>query len=369
MSILENKKIAIIGAGVAGILALQLLKKKIKNADFVLVGDNGSFVFTPRLTEILSESLHEKYVARPVSIFKDKNVHVIISKAKKVDLKNQIIFLKNNEKIKYDIVVFSQGAKTNFLKLKNAEKCCLQFKDYRDVEKLRNKVLSGLKSINGKKNKKLSIALIGGGATGTELAFALKELILKNRKKYPNARINNNVEISVYQGSGTIVKGSHPYIVKKAYEEAKLLNIKIFTNHHATDIKDNTIFFREDKPKKADIIVWVAGITPNVIEFDPKIGLQDNAIPVRKTLQLKDFNNAFAIGDCAFSLDMENKPYPKTAQIAVQQAFHVSRNIMFLIKNKKLKPFNYKIRGYFLALSHYKAAILFLFLKFCDKEN
>src|SRR3989344_5211301 len=255
MSILENKKIAIIGAGVAGILALQLLKKKIK----------------------------------------------------KVDLKNQIIFLKNNEKIKYDIVVFSQGAKTNFLKLKNAEKCCLQFKDYRDVEKLKN-----------------------------------------------------NVEISVYQGSGTIVKGSHPYIVKKAYEEAKLLNIKIFTNHHATDIKDNTIFFREDKPKKADIIVWVAGITPNVIEFDPKIGLQDNAIPVRKTLQLKDFNNAFAIGDCAFSLDMENKPYPKTAQIAVQQAFHVSRNIMFLIKNKKLKPFNYKIRGYFLALSHYKAAILFL---------
>src|SRR3989338_8027615 len=309
MSILENKKIAIIGAGVAGILALQLLKKKIKNADFVLVGDNGSFVFTPRLTEILSESLHEKYVARPVSIFKDKNVHVIISKAKKVDLKNQIIFLKNNEKIKYDIVVFSQGAKTNFLKLKNAEKCCLQFKDYRDVEKLRNKVLSGLKSINGKKNKKLSIALIGGGATGTELAFALKELILKNRKKYPNARINNNV----------------------------------------------------------DIIVWVAGITPNVIEFDPKIGLQDNAIPVRKTLQLKDFNNAFAIGDCAFSLDMENKPYPKTAQIAVQQAFHVSRNIMFLIKNKKLKPFNYKIRGYFLALSHYKAAILFLFLKFNGK--
>src|SRR3989344_1843200 len=304
MSILENKKIAIIGAGVAGILALQLLKKKIKNADFVLVGDNGSFVFTPRLTEILIESLHEKYVARPVSIFKDKNVHVIISKAKKVDLKNQIIFLK--------------------------------------------------------KNKKLSIALIGGGATGTELAFALKELILKNRKKYPNASINNNVKISIYQGSGTIVKGSHPYIVKKAYEEAKLLNIKIFTNHHATDIKDNTIFFREDKPKKADIIVWVAGITPNVIEFDPKIGLQDNAIPVRKTLQLKDFNNAFAIGDCAFSLDMENKPYPKTAQIAVQQAFHVSRNIMFLIKNKKLKPFNYKIRGYFLALSHYKAAILFL---------
>ena len=357
-----QQKIAIIGAGVGGILTLQLLKKKLPNADFILIDDNNFFVFTPRLTEVLSEMVPEKHTVRPTEIFKDRNVEVIISKAKKVDLKQQKIYLENKSKVKYDVIVFAHGARTNFFGLKNAEKNCFKFKDYQDAKKLRSKVLDSVKNINGK-NRKLDIALIGGGPTGTELAFALRDLILRHKKEYSAVDISN-IAISIFQGSETIVKGQHPWIIEKAQKEAEKFNIGVYTSHRAIGINNSTISFEDGSSAKADIIVWVAGITPNMIEFEPKIQLEKGSIPVKRTLQLKDFENAFAIGDCSLSLDPENRMYPKTAQIASQHAYHASNNIVHLIKNEKLKPFEYKIKGFFLALGNHKTAALAYFLKF-----
>lgn len=353
-------KIAIIGAGVGGILTLQLLHKKLPDAEFVLIDDNNFFVFTPRLTEVLSEMVPEKYTVRPTKLFENKDVHVIISKAKKVDLKKQEIYL-DNKTINYDIIIFAHGARTNFFGLKNVEKYCFQFKDYQDTKKIRENILKRLLKLD--ENKKLSIALVGGGPTGTELAFALRDLILHHKKEYPKISINN-VEISIFQSSNTLVKEQHPWIIKKAQKEAERLGIKVYTNHHVIDVKDNTMFFKGNGSKKADIIIWVAGVTPNKLEYIPKINLEQGSIPVRNTLQLKDFDNAFAIGDCSFSLDSNNIPYPKTAQIAAQHAYLASDNIVHLIKNEKLKSFTYKIKGFFLALGHYRTAARILFLKF-----
>lgn len=354
MHYLETKKIAIIGAGIGGILAMQLLKKRLKKANFILIDENDFFVYTPRLTEILSKTVPEIYSIRPTKLFNDKNVKVIIDRVNKVNLQKQEIYLKNKNKINYDIAVFAQGAKTNFFGLKNAEKYCLQFKDYKDAHILRKKIIDGAR-------EKLSIAIIGGGPTGTELSFAIRDICFNekiDRKK---------LEISIYQGAGTLINGFPSWFIKKANKEAGKSDIKVYTNHHASDVNNNIVSFKEGGTAKADIIIWVAGITPNLIELEPKIELSGGSMPIRETLQLKNFNNAFAIGDCSVCIDTCNNPYPKTAQIAIQEAMHLANNIVLLQNKKQLKPFTYKIRGNFLALGRDRAAARVLFLLFDGK--
>lgn len=356
---METKKIAIIGAGIGGILTLQLLKKKIDNAFFYLIDDNDHFVFTPRLTEILSEAVSEEFIAKPTEIFNDDNVKVIISKVKKIDLEKRLIYLENNKGVNYDLVVFAHGAKTNFFDSKSAETNCLQFKDYQDAVKLRELIIEKLKT-----NNTFSVAVIGGGPTGTELAFAIRDLLLHEKENFPTADVNEGIEITIYQGGETLVKGLHPYMIKKAEEEADTFNIKVVPNVHVIDVKNNEMIFKEGGSAKADIIVWAAGVMPNVIEFEPKVELERGSIPVSPTLQLINHRNAFAIGDCCLCFDQDNKPYPRTAQISLQQAMHLSNNIFNMLNNRKLESFNYKVKGTFLALGHNKTAVQAFFLKF-----
>lgn len=358
---MEIKKIVIIGAGIGGVLSLQLLKKKFKNANFTLIGSNDMFLFTPRLTEIVSKSTPEDLIAIQTDMLKDNNVYVIISEVIKVNLNEKVVHLENNQKMNYDYLVFAQGAKTNFFGSESMERNSLQFKDYKDAIKLRNLILDKVESNDF---NKLKVAIIGGGPTGTELSYAIRDLLIHEKDNFPSVDVNNDIEITIYQGGDTLVKGLDPYLIKKAHEEADELNIKIVTNHHVSDIKENEMYFKEGGKEKADIIVWVAGVKPNIIDLEPKLELQRGAIPVSPTLQLIDHRNAFALGDCCLCFDANNEPYPRTAQIAIQQAYIIADNITSLENNNKLKNFDYNTKGTFLALGNNKAAVQAFFIKF-----
>jgi len=302
----------------------------------------------------MSGMISKKYIIRPLDVFEQSHVHIVHSKAKGVDLKNKVVNLENGGKLNYEVLIFSQGAKTNFFGLKNAEKNTLQFKNYQDVEKIQKIFSNALKNHN-KKGGSCSLAIIGGGATGTELAFSFKDYVEKHRKEFPNVK-EDQIKISIFQSPKHLVKGFHPSIGKIAEKEARRRNIELMTGKRVIDIKDNKLFFKEGKPIGADLVVWVAGVIPNIIPCSPELELNRGAIPVEKTLELKDYKGVFAIGDCNYSLDPDDKPYPTTAQTANQQAIHVAKNVDLFFEEKKLKKFNYRTRGVFLALGHNKTA-------------
>ena len=348
-------KIAIIGAGIGGVLAVQEIKKRIPKAKITLIDNNKFFVFTPRLTEVMSEMVHEKWIVTPLEVFESSKVHVILAKATNVDFKKKIIQLSNKEKVRYDYLIFAQGAKTNFFGLEVAKKNAMQFKDYEDAEKVKDRIKKAFSQINYGKKKNFKIALIGGGPTGTELAFAIRDYTKQHKKDYPKLD-EKNIKITIYQSPKTLVPDFDERIIKIAHKEAERENIEIKSNHRVVDIKKNKLYFKEGKPESADLIIWMTGVTPNVIPCVPELKLERGAIPVKKTLQLKNHNNVFAIGDCNYSLDPKSKPYAPTAQNANQQAIHLSKNLKLLIDKKPLKDFNYKTRGVFLSLGYCKTA-------------
>ncbi len=343
-------KIVVIGAGVGGVLTVQNLHKKLPEAEITLIDNNNYFVFTPRLTEVLSEMVAEKYIVRPTDVFETKNVNVIIAKAERVDLEKKTVYLNNSKKISYDILVFAQGAKTNFFGNENLAKHCLQFKDYQDVDILKERILAGMREINRKTRDSYQISLVGGGATAVEVAFALKDYIKHHIGGFIHVK-DEDINIAIFQSASSLVPYFPQKMIEKTHKEVQKKNIQLYLNHKVVDVQKNLILCQKDK-YPFDITIWMAGVTPNQIPCKPQPSLTKGHMPVNKYLQVTD--NVFAIGDCSLCLNEKGQPYPTTAQIAVQEAYHVSKNIVNLVKGKKLKPFNYHIRGNFLALGNHK---------------
>lgn len=354
--------IAVIGAGVGGVLTIQYLKDKLPDSKFFLIDKEEHFVFTPRLTELFSESINKEYIVAPKTIFKQKNVEVVKSNAKKVDLRKQEITLQNKRKIIYDYIIFSQGAKTNFFGKEKLKKKTFPFKTEAQVENLKKQIKKAISKINSKKLEEFKIAIVGGGATGTELAFAFRDYTKVHSIKENNS--HKKIKVSIFQSGKNLVPYWDKKIIEMAEKAAKKEDIEVVTGKRTVNIKNKTLIFEDKTSYKADIIVWVAGVTPNVVETEQKLELKNGAIPVMKTLQLKDHENAFAIGDCAYVIDPKGKPYAPTAQNASQEAEHAAKNILRRINKKPLKDFNYKTRGVFLALGKNKTIAQVYFLVF-----
>lgn len=342
---MEKTKIVIIGAGIGGILLLKSLRDSV-DADFTIIDDNDYFVFTPRLTEIFSESISKDYVVRPTRVFEDSNVNVVIDEAKNVDLEEEIVECGNTS-IEYDFLVFSQGASTNTLGVNGVNECCNLFKDYQDVSSLKNEIVE--KSIE---QDSLNISLVGGGPTGTELGFAIDDLVRKDKILLDREDVN----ISIFESGDSLVGNMSEWFSNKAMSEAEKRGINVLTGKKVEEVSDDNILLSNGSKRDSDITVWVAGVKPNVIDTDPSLELESDGIPVRRTLQLEDYDNVLAIGDCNYLLNPEGEEYPKTAQIASEQAKTASENIKSLVKgDDDLEEFNYRIRGNLLALGNHNA--------------
>ena len=114
------KKVVVIGAGFAGLMALEQLAKS-KNLELNLLNDKDDFLFTPRLTELLNESINKKIVIKPIREIFGNKVNFIKEKADFIDFERNIV-RAGNKKVGYDYLVMAQGATTNFFGNKNIEK-------------------------------------------------------------------------------------------------------------------------------------------------------------------------------------------------------------------------------------------------------
>ena len=322
-------KIVIIGGGIAGIYALKKLKEKIKDADYFIINDKNYFLFTPKLVDILIDSKIEKSTIFPLENLSNEKTKVIINKVNSVNLSEKKIYT-DNEEIDFDILIFAQGAKTNFFGIENLEKYSIHYKNYEDLNNIKDKIQ---KLSDGSK-----ISIIGGGPTGTELAFSISNK-LKNEFK------NKKIEISIYQSGETLIPTFDEKLIKKSHSNSEKIGINLKTNSRVLNIDENKIFLKDGSVEESDMIIWATGIISNKIETYPEIDLKNESIPVKETLQIKDFDNVFAIGDCNFLTDKDGKSYPPTAQVAVQQSEHVALNIFKFLKNETLEDFKYKHKG------------------------
>ncbi len=202
----------------------------------------------------------------------------------------------------------------------------------------------------------LDIVIIGGGATGVELAAELREAAgAYAAYGFNRLQVQRDVRITLLEGAPRILA---PLPERVSSSAARLLDeraIRVVTNCRVTRIDAHCVADNDGQVYPSDICVWAAGI--RAPEFLASLGLpvtKGSAIEVDGHLRVKGVEGVYALGDCAACVDGSGKPVPPRAQAAHQQADYLLKTFMNMAAGHPppKHPYVYKDYGSLVSIGH-----------------
>ncbi|MFA9371641.1 MAG: NAD(P)/FAD-dependent oxidoreductase [Labilibaculum antarcticum] len=349
----ENGKIriVIIGGGFAGLkLARQLVKTKYQ---VVLIDKNNFHQFQPLFYQVATSGLEPSSIAFPLrKIFqKRKNVHFRMAELLEVNPNIQEVYTSLGS-LKYDHLVLATGVDTNYFGNKNIEEFGIPMKSVSEAIFLRNSILRNYeKALNESDPKKaanyMNIVLVGGGPTGVELAGALVEM--KNEilpKDYPELDFSL-MNVYLFEASNRLLSGMSEKASAKAKSYLEKLGVIVKTEARVADYDGLTISLADGEEFNSYTLVWAAGVVANPIKGISEIAAtRGGRLRVDLFNRVSGLNNVYALGDLALQKEGEHQDgHPQVAQVGLQQAAVLGKNLINIQKGKEMKAFHYKDRG------------------------
>ncbi len=349
----ENGKtrIVIIGGGFAGLkLARQLVKTKYQ---VVLIDKNNFHQFQPLFYQVATSGLEPSSIAFPLrKIFqKRKNVHFRMAELLEVNPNLQEIYTSLGS-LKYDHLVLATGVDTNYFGNKNIEEFGIPMKSVSEAIFLRNSILRNYeKALNESDPKKaanyMNIVLVGGGPTGVELAGALAEM--KNEilpKDYPELDFSL-MNVYLFEASDRLLSGMSEKASAKAKIYLEKLGVIVKTEARVADYDGLKISLADGEEFYSYALVWAAGVVAKPIKGISEIAAtRGGRLRVDLFNKLSGLNNVYALGDLALQKEGEyQNGHPQVAQVGLQQAAVLGKNLINIQNGKEMKAFHYKDRG------------------------
>lgn len=363
---IDLPRVVIIGSGFAGLK----LAKKLNSTSYqtVLIDKNNYHSFQPLLYQVASSGLNPDSISYPIrKIFKGKKrFHYRMADVSRIDPKLKCIHT-NIGNLDYDILVIATGAKTNFFGQDNLERNSFAMKTVNQALDLRSIILQNFEeALNttdlAERNQLMNFVIVGGGATGVELAGALAELkhhILP--KDYPDLDIRN-MQVHILEASDRLLAAMSPKSSKNAEQFLRKLGVNIWLNTLVKDSKDDRIITSNGE-FESKTMIWTAGVKAAGIA-----GIQkeiNQRIKVDETNKLIDFEDIYAVGDLsAIISDDMPKGHPMLASVAGQQGGHLAKNLNRIAQHKTTLPFKYKDKGTMATIGRNLAVVDLKFWKF-----
>ncbi len=343
-------KILIVGGGFGGLYTALYLSKfswvKLGKCQITLVEPKDNFLFTPLLYEILTDELQRWEIAPNYQkLLLGKPIKWLQDKITNINLENRQAFLTNNDYLTYDYLVLAVGKTIKFANIPGLKEQALTFRSITDAEFLQERI----KILKNSLKLKTSIAVIGAGANGVELACKLHDKLLGKTTIH---LIDRNERILKNFSSG-INKASLNAIAKR--------NINLLLSTEVKEITANNIIIRQKNKiieYPTDLVLWTAGTA--TIDWVKNIASKRNnydQLLTRPTLQLVDYPEVIALGDIAHIHSNKIVSIPDTAQVAYQQASCAAKNLQLILKGKQPKKFYYLHLGDMLTLGKGEAII------------
>ena len=348
----DKKRVVIVGGGLGGLE----LAFKLVDDDFqvVLVDKNNYHQFPPLIYQVASGGLEPSSISFPFRrLFqRRKDFFFRMAEVQSVNTAEKTIQTTVGE-IEYDYLVLAAGAKTNFFGNKDIEATTLPMKSVSEAMRLRNTILRNLELAETednpvRKQALMNIVIVGGGASGVEIAGAVAEM-KKNiiARDYPDLD-SSQMHIYLVNAGDRLLAGMDPVSSKRAERDLKDLHVHIRQPQFATEYKDGVLKTSAGLEIPAQTVIWVSGICANTIEGIPagSVGHAGRLLTDR-FCRVKGLRDVYAIGDLSLIEGDEDYPlgHPQLAQLAMQQAKTVAKNLKAVLKGKEVKPFRYKNLG------------------------
>ena len=263
--------------------------------------------------------------------------------------------------VSYDTLVIAVGSTSNDFGIQGAKEHCVFLDTRQQAErfhrKLLNAYLSSGAAANGTQGA-ISVAIVGAGATGVELAAELRHSA-QELSDYGLGQVRpENLNITLIEAGPRILPALPERISKSVHTALEKLGVEVIVGASVSEITEYSLTTRDGTTISADLKVWAAGIRAPLFLKD--IGRLEtnnlNQLVVSPTLQSSRDESIFALGDCAACLDESTgRNVPPRAQAAHQQASLIARAIKARMDGKRLPVFKYRDYGSLVSLSTFTA--------------
>jgi NADH:ubiquinone reductase (H+-translocating) len=364
----KDTHILILGSGFAAVEVVKKLQKEFHNNNNVrisLVSKDNFLLFTPMLPEVASGMIEVPHVVTPVRTFcKKADFHE--GSVESIDLANKKVKItytigrqsrptEGREHIfEYDYLVIALGNENNFFKNTDIQKNSLTMKSIEDAIILRNHMINLLEQANSEDNKELVKALltfvvVGGGFNGVETVGAINDFLRESIKDYYKNIYMTQLRVILIEGTDRLLEQVDEELGRFALEKLKESGVEFIMKSLVTELTANLVKTNNNTIIPSYTVIWTAGVTPSKLIAElPCEHDRGHRIIANSYLEVPGYNGVYALGDCASITDPHTgRPYPATAQSAVEQGKVAAKNILLAIKeneNKKIK-FDYKTRG------------------------
>jgi NADH dehydrogenase len=359
----------VVGGGFAGIQFVEHLDENL--FDVLLIDKLNHHQFQPLFYQVATSQLEPSSISFPFrKVFQyRKNLQIRMAEVLRVDPGSNSIHTTIGD-FNYDYLVIATGCKTNFFGNPRLEKNTYSLKTTYDAIKIRNSVLMDFEDLlsadDTEREYLLNIVIVGAGPTGVEMAGAFAE-IKRNilPKDYPMFDFKD-LRIILLEGSSNTLNSMSPMARKTSEKYLKSLGVTVKTNVFVTDYDGKIITLNNGETIKSKRMIWAAGVTGNTIEgIDKNIIVLNGRMVVDRQNLVKGYSNIYAVGDISY---METPKYPKghpqVANVAINQAKILARNLKAMLKNKPLKDYEYFNKGSMATVGKNKAVVDLPFIRF-----
>ncbi len=355
----QNHRVLILGGGFGGLYAAQALKHAPVE---VTVLDRRNFhLFQPLLYQVATGSLSPGEIAAPLRaiLSKQKNTRVLLGEAVDIDPAAKRVMLRDCGDLEYDSLIVAVGSQSAYFGHDEWREWAPSLKSIEEATQIRHKILLAFEvaeriSDPDERRAWLTFVIVGGGATGVELAGALGEIANETLKHDFRSIRPQDAQIIVVDG-GARPLASYPEDLSRKAERSLLnLGARVRTGVMVTCVDGNGVTLKTKTGTDhiaSHTVIWAAGVSAS--DFGRQLARRTSAeadkagrIKVNPDLTIPNYPDIFVVGDLANATDEHGKMLPGVAQVAMQGGAYAAKTLMKRIKgDRDVKPFHYFNKG------------------------
>ena len=348
-------RVVILGAGFGGLTAARAMAK---DADVTLVDRHNFQTFLPLLYQVSTAGLAADHVVHPVrGALRKSGVKFRMGSPLSVDHKNKTVKLDSSEVLEFDHLVVALGSSTADFGVPGVAEYGMGMKSVTEAINIRASVMRRFEDLcRFEDDTRLSIAVVGGGPTGVEMAGALAEL-KRGPLKNDMAHAAEHIDIYLIEAGPRILPMFSEKLSARAESDLRKLGVIVRTNTSVREVQSRKIIVKEGDPIPAEITVWAAGVKGEPTAELLNLPIVGSRIDVEESLRVNHYPHIWAIGDIAGAKGADGRFLPMVAPVAMQQARFVAKQIIRAHKGEALKAFKYLDKGSMATIGRHKAVV------------
>jgi NADH dehydrogenase len=343
--------VVIVGGGFAGLGCARELAGE-EGVQVTLIDKHNYHQFQPLLYQVASSQLAASSIASSLRapFHDDDNVRVKLAEVVAVDPHSRSVTTSDGQTFSGDVLVLAAGAVANFFGTPGAAEHGFPLYSLYDAERLRTRMLAVFEQADSNPSLidqgALNFVIVGAGATGTELAGAMADMINETMPAEYHDLAVDRASVTLVDLGNVVLNGfsdkAHEYASKVLEERG----VKLKLGTGVKEVADDHVVLSDGTTIKTRCVAWAGGLMANPVAAASGLPQgHGGRIDVGPDLSVAGFPGVYVLGDLANIPDPDGHPYPQLGSVALQGGTYVGQRILAERDGETPDPFHYKDKG------------------------